>query len=78
MRPYAYLVALSKKPSNSELRAASAISAPKWSWFSYIALVLLESFSSVLTQEISAPKYTMRPPFSIQSKTPAKAIIFTG
>jgi hypothetical protein len=78
VRPYAYVVALSKKPQDKELREASRISAPKWGWFSFIASVLIDSFSSVSVQQIQIPVFTQSPSYSIRSNEPVKIFILPG
>jgi hypothetical protein len=59
VRPYVYLVALSKLPEIGYLRAAGDINGVgKWDWFKYIQQVLVESYSPVVRVEIKPPRFS--------------------
>jgi hypothetical protein len=59
VRPYVYLVSLSKISDIQYLRAAANIEGTAvWDWFRYIQQYLLETYSPVITEKIESPKFS--------------------
>lgn len=74
--PYALLVALWFKPQIDDLQQAAKFSAPGFSWFQFIANVLMEKFSPVQQQKIQVPSLMPGPrPTSITSSASTSRII---
>ena len=70
VRPYALLVALWFKPEIDDLREAAEFETSIYSWYSYIAEVLLTKFSPVHDQVIEVPGQLSTPTASIESSSP--------
>lgn len=59
VRPYAYLVALSKLPTIDYLRAADMSRARQWRWLFYMHKVLLETYSPLSITTIEGSKASL-------------------
>jgi len=55
VKPYAYLVALWFKPEIGPLQQAAEMKTRAHQWYSYVAEVLIETYSPVQTQLIEVP-----------------------
>jgi len=77
VRPYALLVSLWFKPEVEHLKEAANISAPAYRWFSYIAQLLIQSFSPVQSGRIDVPGLLSAPPVSVSSSAPTTTILIT-
>jgi len=56
VRPYAYLVALSKLPTDEYLRAADVARADSWRWLPYAKELLLASYKPVSVTSVVGKK----------------------
>ncbi len=70
VRPYALLVALWFKPEVDDLQEAAKLETTIYGWYSYIAEVLVASFSPVHDQVIEVPGQLSSPTASIESSSP--------
>jgi hypothetical protein len=52
VRPYVYLTALWMKSRSDALRKAATLNMSRWRWYSYISLVLLDTYSPITTQTL--------------------------
>jgi hypothetical protein len=70
VRPYALLVALWFKTEIDHLQEAAKLETAIYAWYSYIAEVLVASFSPVNDQVIEVPGQLSSPTASIESSSP--------
>lgn len=74
--PYALLVALWFKPEVEHLEQAATVDAPAFSWFRFIASVLIETFSPIQRQVIQAS--SQLPAMSVTSSASTSRIILAS
>jgi hypothetical protein len=67
VRPYALLVALWFKPEIEHLKEAAKIQAPEYRWYSYVAELLIQSFSPTQRQSVQVPGVLSAPAVSLES-----------
>ncbi len=78
VRPYVYLVALWLKSTIDHLQEAANIAAPIYNWYSYIAEVLVQTFSPVEKIIISLPGVLDAPSVSQGPTSPITSQIITA
>ncbi len=76
--PYALLVALWFKPKVEYLQQAATFGASAYSWFHFIAEVLIEKFSPIQRQMIQVPGQLSAAAINITSSAPASRIILAS
>lgn len=71
VRPYVYLVALSRKSNVSYLEEARKIPAGNFDWFNYVVDLLIETFTStsILSFRILEPQTTSNTDTSVSQRT---------
>ena len=77
VRPYVYLVVLSMIRDISFLKEASHLEAMHSNWFSYIAGVLLKTYSPTSLETIYAPSLTLTPTANIRTPAPITSSTLT-
>ena len=78
VRPYVYLVSLWFKPEIDHLREAAKLESSIHIWYSYLAEVLLETYSPVQQQVIEVPGALAAPTVSQATDSPTTTRIINA